>query len=316
MSMVIVRPGLISTIQDEGRFGYQASGFGPGGAMDRVSMKLANILVGNEPGEAVLEMMMLGIAAEFTSNMIIAITGANMSPKINGKPVENGKALKVFAGDMLEMGGTTGGMCGYIAVAGGFMIEPVMGSRSTGMRFSVGGFEGRKLRMGDELEFREQVTYLPNMAARVLPKPQSFSKDIVLRAIPGPQDYMFSKNELNQFFTQKFKTTNAMDRMGIRLEGRAITPENGCDIISDGTALGAIQVPTGGQPIILMADRQTTGGYAKIATVITADISKAGQLTPGATVRFERVGVEAAQQAIRKQEEELAEMNKRINGWN
>ena len=298
MSMEIIRPGLMSTIQDLGRFGYQASGFAPTGACDSLSMKRANALVGNAPGEAVLEMMLLGITAKFHTACVIALTGADMTPKINGFSVENGTAIRVSAGDTLELSGTRGGMCCYLAVSGGFDVPVIMGSRSTGIRFALGGYNGRRLAAGDRLQLRAPVPDLPNFQCRRLTTMPVFSKHVALRAIPGPQDAMFSESELKAFFSRPYSVTNATDRMGIRLEGEPLIPKKTSDIISDGTVFGAIQVPSGGQPIILMADRQTTGGYAKIATVITADLPRAAQMTPGCTVRFMRVTIDQAQDIL------------------
>ena len=313
MSMKIIRPGLVSTIQDAGRYGYQAFGFAPGGALDRLSMRKANALVGNDPCEAVIEMMLMGITAEFDAPAVIAVTGANMNPKINGERVETGAALHIAAGDTFEMSGSTAGLCAYLAVAGGFAIERVMGSRSTGMRFNVGGYKGRKLAAGDEIAFRMRITDLPDFDERKIPMPK-ITREVTLRAIPGCQDDMFSASELEAFFGRTYTVTNAIDRMGIRLDGTPIVPIDGCDIVSDGTAFGAVQVPTGGQPIILMADRQTTGGYAKIATVITADIPKAAQMMPGSSVIFEKTDIEEAQRLLYAQETRLEREYHRLNG--
>ena len=313
-SMEILSPGLLSTIQDLGRFGYQASGFAPTGACDALSLKRANALVGNDPGEAAVEMMLLGITAYFRASCVIALAGADMSPKINGTPVENGTAIRVDPGDVLELSGTRDGMGCYLAVSGGFDLPLVMGSRSTGLRFGVGGFEGRKLARGDMLPLRNPVVDLPDLDCRRLISRPVFSKHTVLRAIPGPQDDMFSKAELAGFFSHPYSVTNATDRMGIRLEGEPIVPKTTSDIISDGTAFGAIQVPSGGQPIILMADRQTTGGYAKIATVITADLPRAAQMRPGCTVRFLPVTVEEAQDILAAANKAYEEEYRLLNG--
>ncbi len=314
MSMEILSPGLLSTIQDLGRFGFQASGFAPTGAADSLSMKRANALVGNAPGEAVLEMMLLGVTARFRTACVIALTGADMAPKINGSEIENGTAVRIDSGDVLELSGTRDGMGCYLAVAGGFDIPLVMGSRSTGMRFGVGGFNGRKLSRGDVLPLRAPVADLPGIECRRLPSRPVFSRHVVLRAVAGPQDYMFPEEELNGFFSRPYSVTNATDRMGIRLEGQPIIPKNTSDIISDGTAFGAVQVPSGGQPIILMADRQTTGGYAKIATVITADLPRAAQMRPGNTVRFLAVSVEQAQEILAAENKNYEEEYRLLNG--
>ena len=314
MSMEILSPGLLSTIQDFGRFGYQASGFAPTGACDSLSMKRANALVGNDPGEAVLEMMLLGITARFYKSCVIALTGADMSPKINGAEAENGAAIRISSGDVLELSGARDGMGCYLAVAGGFDIPLVMGSRSTGMRFGVGGLDGRKLMRGDMLKLRDPASDLPDLPSRRLTSAPVFSNHVVLRAVPGPQDYMFSDSELDSFFSHPYSVTNATDRMGIRLEGAPIVPKTTSDIISDGTAFGAIQVPSGGQPIILMADRQTTGGYAKIATVITADLPRAAQMRPGCTVRFMSVTVDEAQEILAVENRAYEEEYRLLNG--
>ena len=314
MSMEILSPGLLSTVQDFGRFGYQASGFAPTGACDSLSMKRANALVGNDPGEAVIEMMLLGITARFYRSCVIALTGADMAPKLNGAEVENGAAIRIESGDTLELSGTRDGMGCYLAVPGGFDLPLVMGSRSTGLRFGIGGYDGRKLRRGDILQLRAPVPDLPDLECRRLTSLPVFSKHVVLRTIAGPQDYMFSDAELAGFFSHPYSVTNATDRMGIRLEGEPIVPKTTSDIISDGTAFGAIQVPSGGQPIILMADRQTTGGYAKIATVITADLPRAAQMRPGCTVRFLPVTVEEAQDILAAANKAYEEEYRLLNG--
>ncbi len=314
MSMEILTPGLLSTIQDFGRFGYQASGFAPTGAADSLSMKKANALVGNDPGEAVIEMMLLGVTARFNTPCVIALTGADMMPKVNGGEVENGAAIRIARGDVLELSGTRDGMGCYLAVSGGFDLPLVMGSRSTGLRFGVGGFNGRKIMRGDVLKLRAPVPDLPDLPRRRLTTLPVFGKHVVLRTVPGPQDYMFSESELEGFFSHPYSVTNATDRMGIRLEGEPIVPKKSSDIISDGTAFGAIQVPTGGQPIILMADRQTTGGYAKIATVITADLPRAAQMRPGCTVRFMPVTVDEAQDILAIENKAFEEEYRLLNG--
>ncbi len=314
MSLEILSPGLLSTIQDLGRFGFQASGFAPTGAADSLSMRRANALVGNAPGAAVLAMMLLGVTAQFRTACEIDLTGADMAPKINGSEIENGTAVRIDSGDVLELSGTRDGMGCYLAVAGGFDIPLVMGSRSTGMRFGLGGFNGRKLSRGDVLPLRAPVADLPGIECRRLISKPVFSRHVVLRAVAGPQDYMFSEEELNGFFSRPYSVTNATDRMGIRLEGKPIVPKNTSDIISDGTAFGAVQVPSGGQPIILMADRQTTGGYAKIATVITADLPRAAQMRPGNTVRFMPVSVEQAQEILAAENKNYEEEYRLLNG--
>lgn len=288
MKLEIISPGLLSTVQDLGRFGYMQSGFSPSGAMDAYSAKLANILVGNSQGEGVIEMTMMGITARFDCETIIALTGADMSPAINGEPVKMYESIPVKCGDVLSMKTAAKGMRAYLAVAGSFDIAPVMGSVSTNLKCSVGGFEGRKLKAGDFIPLRFSAS--PNgFGHRSIEPCNNYGSTVNVRAVAGPQDDYFSKEELEKFFSSVYVTSPKSDCMGIRLEGEKISSINGVDIVSDGIVTGSVQIPSSGQPIVMMADRQTTGGYAKIATVITSDLKHLAQLQPGNTVRFIRV---------------------------
>jgi biotin-dependent carboxylase-like uncharacterized protein len=306
MALVIENPGILTSVQDGGRRGFMAAGFSPCGALDSRSMTIANLLCGNAVDEAVLEMTLTGIDGRFTSPAVIALAGGDFSPTLNGAPLPMYAACAVKAGDRLSCGFAKTGCRAYLAVSGGFALAPVMGSRSTYLKYGLGGFLGRKLAAGDTLGFRANRETLPNLAGRVWKTvPQlDTTAGIAIRAIPGPQDTLFAGRGLEQFFSQPFTVSNQSDRMGIRLEGEPIVCDTRVDIISDGIALGSVQVPASGQPIVLLADRQTTGGYAKIATVITTDIPHLAQCRPGDTVRFNRITVaEAQKHYIREQRE-------------
>ena len=302
MNMTILSPGPLSTIQDQGRFGAMRSGFSPGGAMDLFSMELANLLVGNAPQAGVVELTRSGLSARFDCDCVIALTGADMSPKLNGLPMEMYRSAAVRPGDTLTMGAAREGMRAYLAVAGGFDLPLVMGSLSTNLKCALGGFQGRKLRQGDVLPLNGPVPpYIP----RKLSPQNRYPDRILLRVLPGPQDDAFTREGLETFFDSEYTVTGKSDRMGLRLEGPKIASKNGVDILSDGIAAGSIQIPASGTPILMMADRQTTGGYAKIATVISADLKYAAQARPGTRIRFAPVSQEEAVRLRREEEKEI-----------
>lgn len=309
MGIIVENPGIQTTVQDEGRFGYQQFGVSPAGPMDVRSFYLANILVGNDKGEGALELTFSGPTLKFTKDIVIAITGADMRPEINGAVISNYQAVKVKAGDVLSFGFVNGPGCrSYIAFAGGLDIPLVMGSKSTLMRNELGGVKGRKLQKGDKIEFVNPKTVLPNMKKRKI-LPEKFpQKELTLRVLTGPQDTDFSAGELKKFFWHSAVITNEFDRMGCRLRREIPLKHIGDgNIITDGIAFGSIQVPPNGQPIIMLADRQSTGGYTKIGTVISVDLPKLAQCVPGYKVRFINVGIELAQKLYL---EHLDEMNR------
>ena len=293
MSIIIENAGALTTVQDLGRHGYLGLGFSPCGALDERSHRLANALAGNDENAAALEMTLMGITACFTSPALIALTGADFGATLNGAPLALNTAVQVSAGDTLACGMATAGLRGYLAVAGGIAVDAVMGSRSTHLKCGIGGFEGRKLAPGDELPFGTQFRAAPSAPEALQPILRTSPQ--VVRAIAGPEDHMFPDVSLEQFFAAEFTVSPQCDRMGIRLDGEAIVSKNGTDIISNGIAAGSVQVPSSGLPIILLADRQTVGGYAKIATVITRDLPLLAQLRPGDKLRFTRVTVQDAQ---------------------
>lgn len=313
-ALKIIIPGLLSTVQDRGIRGYMASGFSQCGAMDQDSMYIANLLVGNNEEAAVIEMTLLGISALACDDITIAVTGGKADVFINGEKAEEYRALKLNKGDYLTVGPISEGCRAYLSIRGGVAVREEMGSRSTFIKIGIGGFHGRPLKSGDILP-TEKTAEIKNLGRRRLFS--TFLKNtgnVILRAVPGPQDDMFSKEEIDNFFSREYTVTPASDRMGIRLSGQeAIKPLKTSDIISDGIALGSVQVPKSGQPIILCADRQTTGGYAKIATVISSDMPLCAQLTPGEKLRFEKISVEDAQKILRKKRRRFAKLKKQLN---
>ena len=296
MSIKITSGGMLSTIQDTGRTGAQSTGFSVSGVMDRDAYREANHLVGNINGEAVIEMTYNGICAEFLCDTVISFTGGDFAPTINGLSVPCYHSVAVKRGDILKMGMTNDFMRCYMAVRGGFDVPVVMGSRSTNMKIKTGGFEGRKLRTGDIIPIGKGITN--SIKDRALPKPE-YNNEI--RVILGPQDNYFTKKGIDTFLSCEYTVSDKSDRMGYRFSGAEIE-NNGTDIISDGIAEGSIQVSSNGQPIIMMADRQTTGGYAKIATVISVDIPKLAQKKPGEKVKFTAVSLKEAQKEYIKKE--------------
>lgn len=301
--------GFLTTVQDLGRYGYQQFGMPPSGAMDAFSLTVANVLVGNPSDAAGLEVTYTGPRLRALRSILVAVTGADFSPRINGRAVHQWESLQMNEGDILEFGlPSTGSRC-YIAVCGGISVPKVMGSRSTYARGKVGGLGGRRLVAGDRIP-----AFIPPGEAHTRVGSGRFvpphlrptcAGELLVRAVPGPQDDYFTERGLETFFGEAYRVTEQADRMGLRLKGPQLQHRGKTDIISDGIPAGAVQVPGDGQPIVMLADRQTTGGYPKIATVIGADLHLLGQARPGDTVRFKRVTVEEAREAWRAHVETL-----------
>jgi biotin-dependent carboxylase-like uncharacterized protein len=303
--LLIERPGLFSSLQDFGRFGYQHFGISASGAMDTVSMQAANALVGNAPGTAVIEMTMLGLAAIVKAERCrFALTGADMPISINGRPVEGWRAHELQDGDRVEIGGNKTGMRGYLAIAGGLDVAPTLGSLSTHSRSGIGGLEGRALRAGDRLPLQDEPAG-PLLALAPEHRPSSTGP---IRVVLGPQDDYFTPTGIATFFTSDYRVTDKTDRMGTQLDGPTIEHAGGFNIVSDGIMNGSIQVPGNGRPLVLLADRQTTGGYPKIATVIGPDLFRLGQRRPGDAIRFQRVTAEEAEAAAHAHRAMIAAM--------
>jgi len=311
MGFTVLRGGLLTTVQDAGRYGFQGQGFPVCGAMDLTAFRLANLLLGNPPDEAALEVTLLGPSLEFDAPTCVAITGGDFSPTLSGTPVPAYTALRVRPGDVLTLGGARTGTRGYIAFSGLLDVQPVLGSRSTCLACGVGGFHGRKLEAGDRLGERS-VRLLSRLGARRLPPPDYDRDDGVLRVVPGPQDGLFTPRGLETFLTGEYTVTARSDRMGMRLEGPAIAAVSTSDILSDGIAPGAVQVASDGQPIVLLSDRQTTGGYAKIATLASVDIPRLVQTRPDRKVRFRAVSVDEARRLLLQEHRSLQRLRRRF----
>ncbi|MCI0439749.1 MAG: biotin-dependent carboxyltransferase family protein [Chloroflexi bacterium] len=301
-TLEIVEPGMLTTVQDIGRYGYQRFGVPVSGAMDTFALRAANLLVGNEDGAACLEITVLGPRVRFLADTWIALAGGDLTPTLDGEPVPMWKSVEVSSGSVLSSKGVRDGMRAYLAVAGGIDVPLVMESRSTYLKGAIGGLAGRALRARDVLSALEPRG---PFVERSLSDPPAYGHEHELRVVLGPQDDAFTQRGMDTFLGSKYTISMQSDRMGYRFDGPAIEHVKGPDIVSDGTPLGAAQVPGDGKPIVLLADRGTTGGYTKIATVISADISELAQAMPGDTVTFKAIEIEAAHDILRQQEERL-----------
>ncbi len=307
---IVRNQGFLTTIQDRGRYQYQAFGVPVSGAMDIYSLSLANILVDNDTDEAVLEATILGPTIEFAEDNIIAITGANLMPSVNGIDVSMNTALLCHKGDILSFKGVKSGSRAYIAFAGGLDVPKVMGSKSTYIKAGIGGYKGRKLEKNDEIGFENPKLNIANFAHRKVSLKEKSDNQIPkeplkLRVVMGPQENYFTETGIKSFLSSTYTVSNEFDRMGCRLEGEKIQHVKDGNIISDGISFGAIQVPSHGTPIIMLADRQTVGGYAKIANVISVDLPKIAQAKAGDKLSFEKISIEKAQDLYIEQLAEL-----------
>jgi biotin-dependent carboxylase-like uncharacterized protein len=307
-ALTVVRAGLFDTLQDLGRIGYMALGMPTAGAMDRIGLALANALAGNPANTAGIEIGVMGPDLLVDADSVrIALTGplsASLAESEDAppKPLESDRSHLLKRGQMLRVGMVEGSSTAYLAVAGGFAIRPFMGSLSTYARAGIGGFEGRKLVAGDTLPLT--LDQAPAGDEHKLGSPFDYGSGPI-RVLWGPQEDYFSETGRQTFVNSEYRVSREADRMGIRFEGPTIEHSKGADIISDGIGPGAIQVPGAGLPIVLLADRQTVGGYSKIATVASVDLPRLGRLLPGRTVRFAAVSVEEAERLRRDQEARL-----------
>jgi biotin-dependent carboxylase-like uncharacterized protein len=298
-ALFVVEPGLLTTVQDLGRFGHQRVGVPPSGPMDRAAFVVANRLVGNPAGAAALECTIKGPRLEVRQAAMVAVTGAPMRFTVNGDEAPSWTAIRVRPGDILGSQMASAGCRAYLAVAGGIDVPLALGSRATYLRGRLGGLGGRALQKGDALPVGPPA---PGAAreGRTVPAAlrPAYPAERECRVILGPQDDRFTADGLRAFLEGPYDVTPQADRMGYRLKGPAIAHAHGHDIVSDGIPLGGIQVPGEAQPIVLLVDRQTTGGYTKIATVIGVDIGAISQTRPGQRVRFRRVTLEEAHAAL------------------
>jgi biotin-dependent carboxylase-like uncharacterized protein len=295
---IILSPGALTTVQDTGRYGYQELGVPTSGALDLFAYRLANLLVDNRPGCAALEVTVVGPTLAALKKMEVAFSGADMKVTLNHKRVNPWRSFQVNPGDVLAIHMVRHGCRGYLSVGGGFDVPEVMGSRATYLGGKLGGIEGRPLTKGD---------FLPVRPARMLARSRqlpdefqpSYPNTILLRAVIGPQKNYF-KETIDRFFETTFTLSAQADRMGCRLDGPPISLDSGRkqSIISEPIVPGSVQIPADGHPIVLLGE-QTAGGYAKIATVISPDLSRLAQAVPGDTIRFEAVDIKTAHRIYR-----------------
>lgn len=284
-SITVLRPGLFTTIQDTGRWGLQASGVPVSGPMDRLSHRVANALVGNEPTAALLEATLAGPEIRIDHGAVVAVTGGDLGASLDGDALPLHRPIRCRPGAVLRFGERRSGARAYVAFSGGITVSPVLGSRATHTSCALGGLDGRPIGSGDRLPLGVERGVTP---WRVISTPARTVKGGArVRVIPGPQLDFFSPEALDVLQRTRFVVTPQSDRMGYRLTGAAIPRLEDREMISDATFAGALQVPPSGDPILLMSDRQTSGGYPQIAAVITADLPLAGQLAPGDWIEFE-----------------------------
>ncbi len=291
----VLDPGPQTTVQDLGRIGQLRLGIPPSGPVDRDAFVAANQLVGNEPGAAGLECTLIGPRVEADAPCAIAVTGATMDISVNGAAAPSWRTMHLAAGDVVKLGAAKTGVRAYVAFSGGIDVPLVLGSHSTYLRGRLGGYEGRALRKGDTL--RLFPAPLPPLA-RVRP-PATDETESTVRVVLGPQADRFTPDGIATFLGNTYEMLPQSDRMGARLRGPKIAHARGHDIISDGIALGSIQVTGDGQPIVLLVDRQSTGGYTKLATVCSFDIGHLAQVKPGRRVRFRAIGLDEAHRLLR-----------------
>jgi biotin-dependent carboxylase-like uncharacterized protein len=303
VALEVLDGGLLTTVQDLGRHGYERFGVPVAGVMDPLALRAANGLVGNLPGAAALEITIAGPRLRAAEKCLIAGAGADLGLQVNGWDLPPWMAVFVRQGWEIAFAGRKTGCRAVLAVAGGIDIEPVMGSRATYLSGGFGGLKGRALQRGDTIPVGPVPFHLPERSGRTFPRGHipSYGDAPEIRVVLGPQDDYFTEEGIAAFLSSEYEVSPASDRMGCRLQGPQIAHKDETGIISDGIPFGAVQVPPDGQPIVMMADRQTTGGYPKIATVISADIPLLAQCLPGeSSVRFRAVSVEEAQASYRE----------------
>lgn len=317
MAIQVIKAGMFSTIQDRGRLGYQKFGVNCSGAMDEGAARVANILVGNDDNNAILEMTLAGTMLKFTADHLIAICGGNMTPYINNHAVPMWQPIQVHKDETLSFAQYQSGCRSYVAVAGGINVPSVLGSCSTFIRAHLGGIEGRALRSGDQLEvnvldkqsraFRlwKKIEDEKTLAFNAQHFAMAHEDSVTIRYIPGPEYHLLSQESKRTWMKTHWKIDSQSDRMGYRLQGPELQLTDKREMISEGTVHGTIQLPANGQPIVLLADRQTTGGYPRIASVAAVDIPLFGQLKPGDSIRFVPVTLEEAERLLISYEHDL-----------
>ncbi|KWU62578.1 KipI antagonist [Bacillus mycoides] len=325
MDVEILHAGMFTTVQDLGRSHYQQYGVPVGGAMDKSALRMINMLVGNEENEAGLEITIMGPKLLIKKTTLLAIGGADMEPLLNGERIPLWRPILAEEGSMLCLGKAKSGCRAYVTFAGGINIDRTMGSKSTYIRAALGGIEGRMLKKGDyfqigtgaevasrfiqNLQEEKRIKTKWAICNNALPK---YKKHPILRVITDFEYDQFTEESIKSFFSKEYKVSNYADRMGYRLDGDVLNRVEEIEILSSPVTFGTIQVPNGGQPIILMADRQTTGGYPRIGNVISVDLPLLAQLKPGDYVTFEKITMEEAAQLYIKQETSMSLLKKFI----
>lgn len=304
MSIDVIKPGALSLFQDNGRYGFQKLGVPVCGPMDVNAHRLANILVGNDESMATLEITLLGPTLRFTQTACVAIVGADLGAQLNTEPMAVNRPYIVLPDDIMRFNHPERGTRAYLAVHGGYDLHPVLNSCSTYLKGHLGGIQGRALAAGDCIDLNAKLD--PGRAAHYadelwgikiyLSAQLGLRKKNVLRVIKGPHWTQFTDASIDDFLTADFKISLQSDRMGYRLSGPKLAVRQARQILSEATAFGAIQVPQGGDPIVIMADRQTMGGYPKIAYVVSVDLPSLAQCGPAEQISFKLIGIEQAQQ--------------------
>lgn len=296
VNVKVIRPGIMSSIQDMGRRGYQAFGVPEAGAMDREAALIANLLLGNPEDAALIEITVMGLELEFDDTVMIAVAGGDLGFHINGVDAPMYQSICMQAGSRLSFEGIKEGSRAYLALGGEICLPKLMGSHSTYMRGKIGGYEGRMLEKDDLFQVEARECQGKSLADNLI-------RDYGVREIRvllHRDEDNFTGQGINTFLTEKYTISNSSDRMGYRMEGPLIEHRDGADIISTAINFGAVQVPGHGQPIVMMADRQTVGGYAQIATVISADLPLLAQMLPGQEISFKEVSLREAQDIYRQ----------------
>ena len=307
--ITVIKPGLLTTIQDLGRYGYQRFGVLVNGAMDTYSHRIANLLVGNTESKPTMEVTLIGPHLRFEADTMIAIGGADLTPAIDGTPIQLWRPYTIKHGQELTFGEAKSGCRAYVAIAGGWFVPPVMNSASTYLRCKLGGFRGRPLQKGDQLKYNSPASLFTSkldtnwtLSSELLPR---FHDNVVIQVMKGCQFKMFSKDSQRHLFENAFEVTPHSDRMGYRLKGPQLELVQTSEMLSEAVSYGTIQVPPDGNPIILLADRQTTGGYPKIAQIASVDFSKIAQVKPSDEIRFKEISHGEAQQQFLEMERKI-----------
>ena len=303
--IAVAAPGFLTTVQDAGRPGHADLGVSASGAADSIALAIGNRLVGNEPSAAALEMTLVGGTFRFETETWIALAGSTCGARLDGRPVPSWEPIAIHAGASLACGPMTGGARSYVCVRGGIDVPRVLGSASTHLASGLGGVGGRALAAGDRVPLGGQMTVPPARRPADPAHVPGYRTGEPFRVTDGPQSTWFTREAHATLLATTWRTSEACDRMGLRLDGPPLPMISRRELTTEGVTLGAIQVPSDGRPIVLFVEHQTTGGYPKIACVASADLARLGQLRTRATLRFERISFDAAVQLLRAQTEAI-----------